>query len=110
MRASYIFSLATLLAPILCGKPIFEICDADEIDSLTAALEDVQKLSKKADEQSEGGRGKFHDWFGVGGDITDEAINIRFEKFSNILESVPRGAVHFVCKSGNRCCTAGVGR
>jgi hypothetical protein len=47
MRASYIFSLATLLAPILCGKPIFEICDADEIDSLTAALEDVQNSPRK---------------------------------------------------------------
>jgi hypothetical protein len=104
---SFLF-LATLFAPIFCATPKFDGCDTEQVDGVKVALEDVQLLSKAAARESEGGRGKFHDWFGKGGVIKDETINIRYEKFSNILTAVPKGEVTFDCTMKNACCYAGL--
>ncbi|KAH8722453.1 hypothetical protein GQ44DRAFT_761783 [Phaeosphaeriaceae sp. PMI808] len=109
MKSFYLLSLSILFAPILCGNVKFNGCSSPQEASLRNALRDVELISKAAADHSEGGRGKVHAWFGTGGKIVDEDINLRYHKFANILKNVPKKDVTFDCTEKAKCCSAGLG-
>ncbi|KAF2035927.1 zincin [Setomelanomma holmii] len=111
MRLIFFSPIFIFFTPTLCGRVLFNQCDDTQKQTLTNALEDVQFLSQKAAEQSEGGQGKFHAWFGQpGGQKTaDESINTRYHKFARVLSNVPKKDVMLDCSGKAGCCSAGQG-
>jgi hypothetical protein len=112
MRSFQSLIVLVLIAPVLCGRVLFQACSSSQQKIVTDALSDVQLLSQAAVQQSEGGRGKTHLWFGTPGNgerISDEKINERYHKLANILSNVPKGDVTFDCSSSSFCCSGGIG-
>jgi hypothetical protein len=109
MKSFYLLPLSALIAPVLCGSVKFNGCSSSQEEIIRLSLSDVELISKAATKESEGGRGKFHAWFGAEGTIKDESINTRYHKFSSASTSVPKKDLTFDCTGTSRCCKAGLG-
>jgi hypothetical protein len=87
----------------------FKNCSPQDQQQLEDALDDMQTLAQAAVRYSEPTNPDpaFRAWFGDGDGvrITDQTINLRYEKFAAFKTNVPKKSVTLDCDREARCCS-----